>query len=341
MSSSRKEISVDVRELIIKYQSEGKSLREIGRLVGKSHATVQTVLKNYKTNGSLSSKQRSGRPKIFTPREEVLIERKIKKDPKLTASEIAAELLEETGKSCEANTIRRVLKRKGYHSRTARKKPFISEKNRRKRLEFARSHEKYGNEFWSKVIFSDESKFNIYNNDGRTKVWRKPNTALEKSNMVGTVKHGGGNILVWGCMSEAGVGNLVFIESTMDRFMYLNILKNNLKNSASKLGLGESFIFQQDNDPKHTSRLVQEWLVYNTRQLRTPPQSPDMNPIEHLWDELGRRLKKRHIRSKSELKTALEEEWAQIQPSVTKKLVESMPRRMKAVINSKGNATSY
>ncbi|KAH8288665.1 hypothetical protein KR054_007468, partial [Drosophila jambulina] len=69
-----------------------------------------------------------------------------------------------------------------------------------------------------------------------------------------TVKHGGGSVLVWGCMSARGVGNLIFIDGIMNAEMYLNILKENLHSSATKMGLErDNFIFQQDNDPKHTA----------------------------------------------------------------------------------------
>ena len=85
--------------------------------------------------------------------------------------------------------------------------------------------------------------------------------------------------MVWGCMSAAGTGNLVFIDTVMDQNVYLNILKENLKQSALKLGMPSV-----DNDPKHTAYKVKEWLLYNVpKQLKTPPQSPDMNPIKNLW----------------------------------------------------------
>ncbi|CAK9796392.1 Transposable element Tcb2 transposase [Anthophora quadrimaculata] len=87
-------------------------------------------------------------------------------------------------------------------------------------------------------------------------------------------------------MSASGVGKLKFIETIMDQHIYLDILQENLKSSAEKLNLG-NFIFQQDRDPKHTAKHVKQWLLYNApKQLNTPPQSPDMNPIEHLWDEI-------------------------------------------------------
>ncbi|GFU80978.1 transposable element Tc1 transposase [Trichonephila clavipes] len=147
------------------------------------------------------------------------------------------------------------------------RKPFVSKVNRKKIIDFATENEKHDLNFWN----SDESKFNIPESDGHQKVWRK--AALEPKNMRGTtVKHGGGSIMVWGCMAATGVGNLVIIDGIMNQYSSLNILKINLSQSASKLGFDGSFAFQQDNDPKHTARVVREWLLYNVRkQVKTLP----------------------------------------------------------------------
>ena len=146
-------------------------------------------------------------------------------------------------KSCNPETIRRVLRKAGYHGRNMRRKPFVSKVNRKKRIDFAKENVKQDRNFWNSVIFSDESKFNIHGSDGHQKVWRKANAALEPKNMRECVKHGGGSIMVWGCMAATGVGNLVIIDEMMTQYNYLNILKNNLCQSASKLGLDGSFTF--------------------------------------------------------------------------------------------------
>lgn len=173
-------------------------------------------------------------------------------------------------------------------------------------------------------------------------MWRKSGTALNKENLCGTVKHGGGGVMVWGCMAASGVGNLQFIESTMDKRAYLDILKTNLKQSAAKLGLGNSYLFQQDNDPKHTADIVKLWLLYNVpKQLRTPPQSPDLNPIEHLWDLLERKIRQHAITSKTMLKEVLQAEWEKISREETMKLVHSMQKRLAEVLKRKGYPTSY
>ncbi|GFT94576.1 transposable element Tcb1 transposase [Trichonephila clavipes] len=122
----------------------------------------------------------------------------------------------------------------------------------------------------------------------------------------------------------------------MHKMAYLNILQNNLKESADKLGLGSNFIFLQDNDPKHTAFVVEEWLLYHCRnQLNTLPQSPDLNVIDHLWSQIERSVQKHQITSKEQLKSVLQEEWLNIAPETTRYLMESMPRRLEAVISAK------
>ena len=83
--------------------------------------------------------------------------------------------------------------------------------------------------YWNKLIFSDESKFNLILSDGINPVWREPGSKLNSKYISHTIKHDGGNVMIWGCISSIGVENLVFIEDTMDRFKYVNILAKNLK----------------------------------------------------------------------------------------------------------------
>lgn len=102
------------------------------------------------------------------------------------------------------------------------------------------------------------------------------------------------------------------------------------------------YYFQQDNDPKHASYVVQEWLLYNIpKLLKTPPQSPDLNPIEHVWGELKTKMLNHNCTNVNELKLQLREEWEKISPSFINKLIESMPRRLQAVIEANGYATKY
>ncbi|GFU69841.1 transposable element Tcb1 transposase [Trichonephila clavipes] len=178
--------------------------------------------------------------------------------------------------------------------------------------------------------------------DGHQKVWRKANAALEPKNMRVTVKHGGDSIMVWGCMAATGVANVVIIDEIMNQYSYLNILKNILIQSASKLGLYGSFTFQKNNDPKHTARVVREWLLYNVRkQVKTHRSHLILIPLNTCGIISIDKLESKKSKLRMIFKKALLEEWLKIPSSVTQNLVKSVPSRLRAVIKAKGYPTNY
>lgn len=337
-----KEIEPEIRKLIIKHHTEGKSERQIAEILSKPRSTINSIIRAYKITGSCSRKPRSGRPSKMSSRTRAQIIRSVKQNPKISAPKIAVNVAEATGVAISAQTVRNVLHSDDYHGRVARKKSFISAANKVKRLNFAVEHGDKPQSFWDKVIWSDESKFQLFQSKRRVRVWRRPNTELETKHLVPTVKHGGGSATVWGCMTAAGVGKLEFIDGIMDQYVYKGILERNLMTSAQEFGIENDFVFQQDNDPKHTARRVKEWLNENIPNvLGWPAQSPDLNPIEHLWEHLDRKIHEKTISNLKDLKSTIQTEWNNIPASVTKKLVESMPRRLQAVRKSKGNPTKY
>ncbi|GBO07284.1 hypothetical protein AVEN_8798-1 [Araneus ventricosus] len=126
----------------------------------------------------------------------------------------------------------------------------------------------------------------------------------------------------------------------MNHMVYLGILHKSLKENAKNLGLDGNFIFKHDNDPKHTTRNVKMWCLFHCKQqLHTPPQSPDNKVIENLWAILETAVEKHKIRNKTSLKQVLQEERGKISSDITKKLVESVPRRLEDIIKSKGHTT--
>lgn len=342
MGRQRGQTSVDIRELIISHHKSGKTIREIGKLVNRSHSTVHNIVKRYQQFQNVENRPKKATNKIFSESDERFLVRKIKINPFLSAPKLAEIAEVDLGKRACASTIRNMLRKENLGGRRCRKKPFISDVNKKKRLQFAKDHRFHEFSFWEKVLFTDESKFNLFGSDGRPYVWRKPNEELLPKNLKPTIKHGGGSVMVWGSFSAAGPGILHFIDEIMDQKVYLNILKENLSESVEKLSLGDDWYFYQDNDPKHKAYNVRSWLLYNCPHvMETPPQSPDINPIENLWDYLGQRLKNHTISKKADLKKALIEEWQNISPEYCKKLVQSMQTRLKMVILNKGMHTKY
>ena len=151
--------------------------------------------------------------------------------------------------------------------------------------------------------------------------------------------------MVWGCMGWNGVGLLVEVQGKMDAEQYCNILDEGMVESFEKLDMAEGeWYFQQDNNPKHTSQRAKEWFSDNNIQvLEWPAQSPDLNPIEHLWHHLKSQLQQYETPPKGvhELWERVEKEWNEISPEVCQTLIESMPRRIKAVIKANGGHTKY
>lgn len=283
-----------------------------------------------------------GRKRKTTSQTDRFIQRKIKTDRRKSASSVKAEVENELNINISESTIRGRAHEVGLYGRTARKKPYVNKFNPQKRLEYARYYREKLLGFWNKVIWSDESKFNLFGSDGKVIVWRSPKEEFNPRCTVPTVKHGGGNVKCWGCFSSAGVGELIFIDGNMTGEAYREILDNNLLKSVQKLGLSHDWVFQHDNDPKHRAAVVTNWLNRNEmHRLNWPSFSPDMNPIEHLWDEVERRLKKKQPKNKNELKECLTEIWQGIELPVLRKLVDSVPNRLNEVIRVKGYPTKY
>jgi hypothetical protein len=148
------------------------------------------------------------------------------------------------------------------------------------------------------------------------------NERFNEKYIAPTVKHGGGNVMLWGCFSHHGVGPLQFIDGNMDRFHDRDIL-NRVMLPYAEWNMLLRFVFQHDNDPKHASLLVREWLQENLiRVMKWPSQSPDLNPIEHLWEEVERRIRCQNFRNKNELREKIEEVWNEMPQSMLDKLID-------------------
>jgi hypothetical protein len=242
-------------------------------------------------------------------------------------------------------TVRRVLKDAGLGAVEKQKKPKLWAKNIKARLDFARRHKDWTVEDWKRIIWSDETKINRFGSDGRSWCWIGDGEDLQERHIKQVVKYGGGSVMIWGCMTSEGPGFMCKIEGTMDRHLYKSILEGDLVQTINWYNMDPRMvIFQQDNDSKHRSKLVMDWL--NEQEfdvLEWPAQSPDLNPIEHLWATLKRRLNEYEHPANGilELWERIESEWAKIDKETCLRLIESMPERIRAVLKSKGRWTRY
>ena len=140
----------------------------------------------------------------------------------------------------------------------------LTPRHRRHRLDHAMTHQDWTVEDWKRATFSDETKTNRLGSDGRKQAQKLPGEGHRDRLVDGTLKFGGGSVMVWGCMSWAGVGNCCRMDGRMDGDLHTAILDEDVMDSISHFGKTPSdTVFQQDSDPKHACKKAKDWFKYN------------------------------------------------------------------------------
>lgn len=331
----------------IRMMMSGASTRETSHTLKISQSTASNIYSQNKENMPI---HKGGRPRKTTPDVIEHVKLNMKRGILRTGYEATSEANQLLEQPVSHMTVRRRLREAGLIAKKVVKRPALKPEHIKGRLQFTKKYKEWTVDDWARVVWSDESKINRICSDGIRWVWDDAPDRISTRSVQGTVKFGGGGVTVWSCMSWHGPGYITMIDETMDSQLYISILQEELKMSIEEWNITkEELVFQHDNDPKHTAKITQAYLksqnitVTEGTLLYWPAQSPDLNPIEHMWTYLKRRLSKYPTRPKScqELWTRIIAEWYSIPKEFCRGLIESMPRRLAAVQRAKGRNTKY
>ena len=332
-----------VKWQIIGFHRAGLSFKEIARRIGRHYSTVSRLVRKHEQTNDVRNRRPSGRPRKTSERDDRRLLRLVRRHPHASSSTLKRLWLRHQPLSYQ--TIRNRLRAAGLKSRRVIKRPRLTDNHKRTRLAWCRQRQGWNLRSWRRVHWSDESRFLLHAVDGRIRVWRRPGTAYAARNIMPTVPFGGGSIMVWGCISFDCKLDLVTIRGNLTGARYIQeVLDPVVIPHFDNHPLATRPLFMDDNARPHRARDVTQFIQNNAiENIPWPAMSPDLNPLEHVWDILGRRIQRRDPAPQNlhELEAALHEEWRQLPMEQFRRLVRGMRRRLEAVIQAFGGSTRY
>ena len=227
-------------------------------------------------------------------------------------------------------TVRRRLKSLGMKYCHPISKPLMLKRHRIARVNFAKQNR---DQDWKKVIFTDESTFQLFPNS--RKLWMSKSKKL----ISRKVKHPQ-KIHAWGGFSDAGFGKLITFTGTLTSKRIIELYENGLLPSSDIFD--HDWLLQEDNDPKHTSTLCKKWKQDKSiERMDWPSNSPDLNPMENLWRIFKYKVANLHPKNLKVLEVAIHLSWSELPTKLAQKLVGSMFNRIQRVLEEKGDSIDY
>ena len=299
----------------------------------KSRGFVKKWVKRFKETGTVDDFPQRGKSKATTLAQDRAIIRIFKRNSNLTLRQ-GQYKLSKMNINISIMTIKRRLEEYKIAWRSTFLKPLLTEKQIERRCAWAAINLSRD---WSNVVFTDEAIFHVWT--PKKKAWTTKDTRLVQR----TVKHPA-KLNVWGCFSALGFGTLYLFTNNLTAQVMVKIYQKCLLPSA-EAWFGrprQPWVLQEDNDPKHRSRLCTLWRSENDiERLDWPSQSPDANPIENVWAFIKHKLAGKRIMTLKQLSRQIRKIWRSLPISYAENLVGSMPQRCDAILKNKGDWTLY
>ncbi|GFY10822.1 transposable element Tcb2 transposase [Trichonephila clavipes] len=341
--SQRRRLPNSLRWRAVGWMEMGLSQADAARRLNVSRSVVQRLWNRYQSEDSVSRRPVPGRPRATTPAEDRFLALSARRRRTTTVPQLVADHFQASGRRISATTVRNRLHNAGLYARRPVVCVPLNGRQRRNRLCWAREHVSWTQQQWASVLFTDESRFTMESDSGRLLIWREQRTRYHQSNTVERHSYRGGGILVWAGISLGGHTDLhVFHGGTVTGLRYRDeILDPYVRPYAA--AIGNDCILMDDNARPHRARIVEKYLEdHGLERMEWPARSPDLNPIEHLWDYLGREVAALNPppRSLHELKQGLLCVWTSLPIPVSDNL-NSMGNRCRQCIQVRGGHIPY
>ncbi|UYV83102.1 hypothetical protein LAZ67_22002217 [Cordylochernes scorpioides] len=339
-----KNLADDLKWRAVGRMEAGQSQVEVAKWLNVNKSVVSKIWEQFIETGTIKRKEGSGRKRKTATSEDRYLVVTVKRHREMTAIQLSNELSSATGTRISRQTVYRRLHEGALYARRPMICIPLTSAHRRARLNWCLEHHAWTHDQWANVLLSDESRFSLNTDSRRVFIWREPGTRYHPSSIREIDSFRGGSLLVWaGTSSSRRTPLHIFSGGTLTAQRYRDeILEPYLRPYRDQIG--HNLIFMDDNARPHRARLVNEYLQSeNIRRMDWPARSPDLNPIEHVWDALGRRIGARHPspRTLVELRTALLEEWGLLPLDLLQSLVNSMRARCETLIAVRGDHTPY
>ena len=241
-----KTLPAAVCNIIITKHLERKSVRRIAEELTIPKSVVHDIVSKYKSTGTAMASKASGRPRCTTSRDDKALRKIIKGHRNATTLEVAREWCDTANVNVSAETCRRRVHELGYSYCRAKEKPLLTAVQKKKRYEWGKQYSQWTLGMWKKVVcVSFVSRRNV--------VIRTKNEAFHPHCLKRSVKFPQ-TVMVWGCMSNNGVGNLHFIDGMVNAVKYQCILEQSLLPSLERLHPEGDYVFQEDGASSHTAK---------------------------------------------------------------------------------------
>ena len=318
----------------------GQRQADVAHALNVSQSTISRLWNRFRQSGSTADAPRSGRPRVTTPAQDRFIRLRHLRNRFLSAQSTVQAL--PGNQRISRQTVRNRIHGAGLRAYRPYQGNVLTRRHRQARMLWANQHQAWTlRNHWRHVWFSDESRFLLQRHDGRRRVYRRRGERYAAPCVDEAPPRGGGGVTVWGAISNTGRSQLVRVQGSLTAAQYIqDILQPHVLPLMGTPGA----VFQHDNARPHTARITVAY--FNNQNIRTlpwPSLSPDLSPIERLWDELDRRLRVRNVppATPDELFAVLQEDWETIPRQTIQHLIASMPRRCRAAIQANGGHTRY